>query len=498
MELYILDEARNAACAREMMEKGDLIVPTFNYEIRVDKPPLHYYFMILAYYLIGFSEFSARIFSSLAGAGTVLATYLFTAKYLGRKPAFWASLALLSSLHFALEFHLAVPDPYLILFMVSSIFLLFHGYESGRSLFIFSGYAAVGLAAMAKGPVAIALPGTIFMVFLLVNREFTWSSLSRLKLVHGALIIMLIVVPWTVAVWIETEGEWVRRFLLEQNISRFVETKEGHGGSFLLPTSFVIIGLLPFALYLPQAVVAAWSARATRSIQLCIISGAVVIVFFSIAQTKLPNYILPGLPFLAVIIGFFMGNGNLSRAKIWINYVVYTLIMMGIPLTLYFILGGMPYLSQSTRLAWGFTVLPLGGLIGLTFVFRNRFLWAHFSLVGSFILANLYFFYSGYPGVYDKNPVAVSLQQMEDGVPVLYYKQVNQAFTFHLERKVPCVKSSAQLLEFLHDRSRVYVLSRKEYWEEIEDIGGMSLIYDGTDTFEKPVTILVEYAKMME
>lgn len=71
ISIFSLDEAKNASCAREMLERGDLIVPTFNYELRTDKPPLHYYFMMIAYKLFGVNEFSARFFSSLFGSFTV-------------------------------------------------------------------------------------------------------------------------------------------------------------------------------------------------------------------------------------------------------------------------------------------------------------------------------------------------------------------------------------------------------------------------------------------
>ena len=62
--IYILDEAKNAQCAKEMMQRNDWVVPTFNEELRTDKPVLHYYFMIVAYKLFGVSAFSARFFFS--------------------------------------------------------------------------------------------------------------------------------------------------------------------------------------------------------------------------------------------------------------------------------------------------------------------------------------------------------------------------------------------------------------------------------------------------
>ena len=63
--IYILDEAKNAECAREMLISGNYLVPYFNGELRTDKPPLHYFFMVLSYKLFGVSAFSARFFSAV-------------------------------------------------------------------------------------------------------------------------------------------------------------------------------------------------------------------------------------------------------------------------------------------------------------------------------------------------------------------------------------------------------------------------------------------------
>jgi 4-amino-4-deoxy-L-arabinose transferase-like glycosyltransferase len=70
--IYILDEARNAEAAREMFVSGDWIVPTFNGQLRTDKPPLHYFFMIAGFKLFGTTALGARFFSTICGMATLL------------------------------------------------------------------------------------------------------------------------------------------------------------------------------------------------------------------------------------------------------------------------------------------------------------------------------------------------------------------------------------------------------------------------------------------
>ena len=120
--LWIYDEVRNAECAREMYERGDWIVPTFNGGLRTLKPPLHYYFMFGGFKIFGITEWGARFFSAVFGLFTILITYFFVKKYATQKQAFITCLVLLASGHFLFEFRMAVPDPYLIFLNTASVF----------------------------------------------------------------------------------------------------------------------------------------------------------------------------------------------------------------------------------------------------------------------------------------------------------------------------------------------------------------------------------------
>ena len=122
--IYILDEAKNAEAAREMFVNNDWLVPTFNGELRTDKPPLHYWFMMISYKIFGVSAFSARFFSAVFGVLTILSTFHYTKKFLNRKIALLTTFILCSSIFFMQEFHLAVPAPVLIFFVSFSPFQL--------------------------------------------------------------------------------------------------------------------------------------------------------------------------------------------------------------------------------------------------------------------------------------------------------------------------------------------------------------------------------------
>jgi 4-amino-4-deoxy-L-arabinose transferase-like glycosyltransferase len=142
--VYILDEAKNAECAREMLISGDYIMPYFNGQLRTDKPPLHYFFMVWSYKLFGVSAFSVRFFSAVFGALTILISFLFCSKYLGEKAGSITAMVLLSSLHFNFQMRMSVPDPYLI-FLIKAGFMCFYLFlTERRKLLILLMYTCFG------------------------------------------------------------------------------------------------------------------------------------------------------------------------------------------------------------------------------------------------------------------------------------------------------------------------------------------------------------------
>src|SRR5690606_16500780 len=179
--VYILDEAKNAEAAREMFANHNWIVPTFNGELRTDKPVLHYWFMILSYKFFGVSAFSARFFSAIFGILTLISTFHFTKKFLGIRIAAVSFLVLSSSIFFVQEFHLAVPDPYLIFFVSFGLFNFYDFYRKGKSLNWILFYSSIGFGILAKGPVALVLPGLIILIFLIFKKDLSWKKILKLN-----------------------------------------------------------------------------------------------------------------------------------------------------------------------------------------------------------------------------------------------------------------------------------------------------------------------------
>ncbi|GIW98082.1 MAG: hypothetical protein KatS3mg111_1415 [Pirellulaceae bacterium] len=357
-QLWDRDEPRNAGAAREMLARGDWIVPTFNAELRDHKPVLLYWGQMVAAQIVGDNEWSARLPSALAAVLSVLFTAVLASRLTGRtrgisQEGFWAAAVLSTSLLFVMAGRAATPDACLVTFSTLGIVLLVLGsvvpappYASGRVGTIrwwscLWGYAALGVAALAKGPVGIILPLAVVHAWWLVCYRLQqrqsptvvapvgrWRAMAtelwqtfgpvpivkclwRLKTLPGLVIALAVAAPWYVLVGLETDGAFLRGFFLEHNLGRATRPMEGHDGGLLFYPAMLLVGTFPWSLWLIPVLM--WAKSAYRENvalrQLAVLSAcwvAVYVVAFSVARTKLPSYITPCYPGVALLLGCFL------------------------------------------------------------------------------------------------------------------------------------------------------------------------------------------------
>ena len=497
--IYSLDEAKNSVCAREMLERGDLIVPTFNEELRTDKPPLHYYFMQVAYLIFGVNEFSARIFSVIMGILTILTTWWLSLRYLGGRAGLYSVLVLISSLHFIIQFHMAVPDPYLIFILTFGLSTFYVFYKEEKSGYLLLSYIAFGLGALTKGPVAIALPGLSILIFLLVEKKITAKYLLKLRPLWILGVLVLVIMPWYILVALKTDGEWTRDFFLYHNVTRYTNTMEGHGAIFLVTPAMVVIGLLPFSIFIFQAFRSGWRERKENRLLLySIIIILTIIVFFSFSKTKLPNYTIPTYPFVAILTGNFLARLHESlkrdRKMSVLTMIVYFLIMALLPFIIYYALQMDPVLSNLDHLAVYFILLPMGGLLGLIFTLKGNFKGMMLSLSLSWVVVILLFFYIVYPQVDQKNPVARTIEIIDKNRPVAAYKIYNPSFSFYIPKPFTRLQTKAEVQEYIKN-NQGYIITRKSLADEINDLPGLRKIGEAKDIFEIPTTVIYQIGR---
>lgn len=320
--LWDMDEGVNVECTREMFESGSWVVPTFNWDLRTAKPVMLYWLQRLSFNAFGVNEWAARFPSVLLGFGTVLLTYELGRRMFGAATGLLGGIALASAIQFCVLSHAATPDAPLIFFVVLTFYLFWRGHENGgRGWFILPAIAA-GLAVLSKGPIGLGLPAIAILSYLAWNREL-YRALDR-KLIWGGLVFGLVSLPWYILVTAETRGEYIAAFLGNHNVNRFVAPMEGHRGPPIYYIVILFVMFAPWCCFLGSTL---WygtkAARSshpspltprpssdldteTRAHRFLICWFLAFLVFFSAAATKLPNYIGPLYPAIALLTARFL------------------------------------------------------------------------------------------------------------------------------------------------------------------------------------------------
>ncbi len=346
--LWDIDEGNNASAGREMFQSGSWIVPTFNYQTRYDKPALLYWLQAGAYAVCGINEFAARLPSALAALLAVLLTYEFGRVLFGRGAGLLGGLVLASCISFCASAHFANPDALLNLFTTLSLFAFWQDYSGrGRTWSIVAG-AAAGMAVLAKGPVGVVLPVAVSVLVLLWQRRLAFLKDRRSLMAAGAF--CLVALPWYLWVGAETKGEWLLQFWLRHNYGRTTTALEGHRGGVWYYALALFGGLAPWSIFLGPTGWLAWrglwnheDGAGRPAFQLLLCWFGVYFVFFTLVRTKLPNYILPAYPAVAIMTGSFLDRwrrGEVSLPAWVMRTSLVCLALMGVAIGVGMLIAG--------------------------------------------------------------------------------------------------------------------------------------------------------------
>lgn len=490
--IYILDEAKNAACAMEMMDRNDWVVPTFNGTLRTDKPPLHYYFMRTGFWLFGINAFGARFFSMLAGILTVVIVYWFTEKLADRKTALWATFIQVASVQMMFQFHLAVPDPFLIFFFVVGMFSFIFGWMRKKTSFVVLAYISISLAFMAKGPVAIALAGAAVLLFLFWSRQFSWSSIRRLKLFYAISIFLLIAAPWWIAVTLQTDGEWTKGFLLEHNINRFTATKEGHGGVPGMAIVYFFVAMLPFSFFVFRSLWNGFKNRHQQFILFCTAATVVIVLFFSISKTVLPGYVSPAIPFASVVLAFYLTQIKQVSRTFKILSTCLLLLTVLLPVVTYIALANDPVAHPAAYVAVFLTGAFPFAILAAIFAWRGQLQRFFYSAAVGYMVFGVLLFFFALPPVMRLNPVwqSMNLLGLQSTTPVACFGATNPAYVFNLRKTFPCYETAPEIEAWLEQHPGGFILTRTADATGLEQLQ-LKQRYAGRDLFERHTTVVL-------
>ncbi|MBI5014003.1 MAG: glycosyltransferase family 39 protein [Deltaproteobacteria bacterium] len=343
-------ESRYGGIGWEMFRTGDWVTPWVYIKGALvpfwGKPPLQFWLTSLSYHVFGVSEAAARAPSLVIGAALVAATVLFARRLWGARVGGLAGVILATSgLYFVLAGACVLDVP--LAASVSAALMAFArfseegGQRRGWGLGFF---VALGVGALAKGPIALVLVGLALVVWLTLVRR--WRLAVELPWVGGIAVFLAVAAPWYALAERATPG-FLQYFLVNEHVLRYVSHNYGdlYGSGRAQPygASWVMLAgaFLPWTVLAVAALVRVFrgrrlgeTLRAEPWLAFALVWGLTPAFFFTFARQMLLTYLLPGLPGLAVAAAValdrWIDSSAAPRLRRWLAWHVGLLCLAGL------------------------------------------------------------------------------------------------------------------------------------------------------------------------
>ncbi|HET6976176.1 MAG TPA: glycosyltransferase family 39 protein [Pyrinomonadaceae bacterium] len=308
------DEPRYAQVAREMFLNRDLITPTLGGHTWFEKPPLLYWMIVAGFKVFGVSEWAARLGPAICGLLTIAAVW-FVGREVDRSEdprgfGFWSFVTIATCLGLIVFSRAASFDVVITMTTTWSLaFFLLHELPSTRnkSALLAGFYVFVGVSLLAKGLVGIVIPFGVVGTYYLIRRAWPQRSVW-LSLLWGVPLALLVSAIWYGPVIARHGWTFINEFFVQHHFARYISNKYHHPQPFYFYPVIILLLALPWTIHVVIALVKArkWQWRGTDSMSIVRFFAlawlSLPIVFFSFSGSKLPGYILPALPAVALLV----------------------------------------------------------------------------------------------------------------------------------------------------------------------------------------------------
>lgn len=514
--LWDLDEGRNFTCAYEMLISGNWIVPTFNGELRAHKPVLNYWLQVISFLIFGVNEFAGRFPSALAALGTVLLAYELGRSMFTRTSGLLAGVIVATMPMVCGAGRFANPDALFNFFTVLTFAVFWFGLEDRRWWWFVCLGGTMGLAVLAKGPVGVVLPAGVIGLFIFWERR--WAVLFDWRWCYAYGSFALTALPWYVLVSLETHGEFVREFIFKHNLDRGLVPMENHRGFPGYYLVILIVGTAPWSIFLgfawwfgfwsairnPWAKLQGWWSGAaevpafesatdvTAAYRLLACWIAIYVLFFSVAATKLPNYVLPVVAPCGLLIARFLQRWRNQSVRVpsWLGMAcVVSLLVIGVVLGVALVVvGGVGELSvMRGRFVYG---LENWAILGLVPILAAAACWqfararqpsrliAAVAVTALLLFAPLAAFASALFNHYKAPSVLVGqtdVLRLDEEIRIGCFQMEHlPSLNFYVKRNVEHLHDHNSLRSFLQSRLPVYVFIPLRDWQGLENAMGLS------------------------
>jgi 4-amino-4-deoxy-L-arabinose transferase-like glycosyltransferase len=379
------DEARFAQATKQMIESGDYIDIRFQDEVRYKKPVGIYWLqagVVRAADALGVpnahtSIWLYRVPSLIGAVGAVLLTYWSALAFVTRRSAFLAAVMMATCVLLNVEARLAKTDAVLLMCCVAAMGVMARAYlfqSTGRDIpwsYALLLWTALAGGILLKGPLILMVVGLAALALAIADRSAGW--LMRLRPMVGVLWVLLLVLPWFVAIMGRAGDSFLQESVGQDLFAKIFKGQETHGAP---PGYYLLLFWVTFWPAAPLAAVAArgvWRHRSEPPMRFLLAWVVPCWIVLELVVTKLPHYLLPLYPAVAILIAREIERRDLSTNSHLTRFtVMWPIFMAVIPAAAVWLVLYMR--SQFAWLAWPF------GAVGLIFGF---YAWRLYDVEGA-------------------------------------------------------------------------------------------------------------------
>jgi 4-amino-4-deoxy-L-arabinose transferase-like glycosyltransferase len=340
------DEGRYAEMAREMFASGDWITTRLNGIKYFEKPPLQTWMNALTFEVFGLGDWQARLWTGLCGLLGVVLTGHAGKRVFGERIGFYAALVLASSLYWTICSQVNSVDMSLSAMMTVALCALIiaqrdEATASEQRNWMLVCWAGMALSVLAKGLIGLVLPGGVLVLYTLFARD--WKIWTRLHLGKGLLLFFLIATPWFVLVGLKNP-EQPHFFFIHEHFDRFLKKEHHREAAWYVFFVLLAGGSVPWVGVLVQSLVLGARSKSEptrfKPRLLLLVWVAFIILFFTKSNSKLPGYIVPVFPAVALLVANYLDVG--TRASRMLTAGLTALLGAGL-------LGFVPFMLRLAR-----------------------------------------------------------------------------------------------------------------------------------------------------
>ena len=499
------DEGRYAEIAREMVVSGNWIVPRYNEYLYFEKPPLQMWATALTFEIFGLGEWQARLWSGLTSFLTIIFVGYTVSKLWSTPLGIICAIVLAASPLWFVGGHFNSLDMGIAFFLsgaLLSLMLALHAQAQSKTemLWMLVCWSMMAMAVLSKGLIGIVLPGLVLLVYAVTGKDFI--SLKRLHWFKGLLLFFLITSPWFVMIS-QKHPIFIDFFFIREHFERFTSNEHQRSAPWYFFLTLLLVGFIPWLFHLPRAFMQAVTNRQDQSSEfkplwLCFIWVVSITLFFSLSNSKLPGYIFPVIPALAILTGHAIVHlfrspkiTDHSSSKLWQAQLVFFGLLF---------LGGLFFVSKISKSGQAHEVqayTQYATIIGATLVFgvlgcvsawifrhhaiKSLIVYATTMLVVAFTAGTGHEYLGRASSGYDLAMTAKPYIQKND--PLYGVKTLDHTVPFYLEHPLIMVEFQDELAFGISQEPSRWIPTEKEWleqWQASPDKKAFALMRHGT------------------